>query len=175
MVAPLPVMSTASSPTIREARAADRDVLVGVINRAFDVERFFKKDDRTDAAEVSRLLDAGTFLMAIDDAGVCLGCAYTAERGQVATLGLLSVAPALQGRGVGRALVDAVEARAAGLGYGEIEIWVANLRTELFPFYHRRGYREHGTAPFDHPALTVPCHFVVMRKPLGRTETPDVI
>jgi hypothetical protein len=40
----------------------------------------------------------------------------------------------------------------------------ARRRTELQLFYTRRGYAECGTEPFEHPSLTAPCHFVVLRK-----------
>jgi hypothetical protein len=41
-----------------------------------------------------------------------------------------------------------------------------NLRAELPPLYRRLGYMESGTAPFEDDALTRPCHFVMMSKPV---------
>jgi len=41
------------------------------------------------------------------------------------------------------------------------------LRTELPPFYQRRGYVETGTTPFVEDVPTkIPCHFINMSKPL---------
>ena len=44
---------------LREASTADLDAIVGLINRAFAVERFFKNGDRTDAEMVRQNLKEG--------------------------------------------------------------------------------------------------------------------
>ena len=56
-----------------------------------------------------------------------------------AYFGMLAVAPAAQGRGLGRALIEAAEAHARREGAGAMDIRVVSLRTELFPFYRRFG------------------------------------
>ena len=48
-----------------------------------------------------------------------------------------------------------------------MELEVVNLRTELPPFYTRFGYAPSGTRPFpDKEFAKLPCHFIVMTKPL---------
>jgi hemolysin activation/secretion protein len=48
-----------------------------------------------------------------------------------------------------------------------MEIYIVNLRTELTPFYQRRGYVETGTLPFPPDVQTKePCHFITMSKQL---------
>ncbi len=48
-----------------------------------------------------------------------------------------------------------------------MDILIVNLRTELQPFYRRRGYAETGTLPFPPEVKTKhPCHFITMAKPL---------
>ena len=61
----------------------------------------------------------------------------------------------------GRKAEEIVVDDAAGLA------WIVNLRTELTPFYQRRGYVETGTQPFPSDVQTKqPCHFITMAKPL---------
>ena len=87
--------------------------------------------------------------------------------GTIGYFGLIAVQPAQHGRGVGRTLVEAAEARLLGAGCRAVDIRVVDLRTELPPFYRRLGYVETGTAPFSDPQkATRPCHFILMSKTL---------
>ena len=81
-------------------------------------------------------------------------------------MGMLAVDPALQGRGVGRRMIAAVENRASGAGCSGIDIKIVDRRVELPPLYRALGFRDNGTAPFDDPLLTKPCHFLLMSKEL---------
>jgi hypothetical protein len=48
-----------------------------------------------------------------------------------------------------------------------MDIYIINLRTELPPFYRRRGYVETGTLPLPPEIETSqPCHFITMAKGL---------
>jgi ribosomal protein S18 acetylase RimI-like enzyme len=61
------------------------------------------------------------------------------------------VSPALQGAGVGSALLSAAEERTRALGLAEVEMTVLSVRTELIAYYARRGYLDTGeTAPFPY-------------------------
>ena len=87
---------------------------------------------------------------------------------------MLSVDPARQGQGLGRALVAAAEARCQAAGCHEMEIEVVNLRTELPPFYRRLGYTQKvPVRSLSDERVTQPCHFIVMAKPLARCRTPS--
>ncbi len=57
-----------------------------------------------------------------------------------ALIGLLAVDPAIQGRGLGRLLLDAAEQTAAASGARFAAMWVLPCRAELRAFYARRGY-----------------------------------
>lgn len=57
-------------------------------------------------------------------------------------LALMAVDPAVQGMGVGRALVEAVQDRAAGAG---LDVWAA-ARATAVDFYIRLGFRPRGDA-----------------------------
>lgn len=139
-----------------------------VINSAFKVaEEFFCFEDRITLEEVERLFTTGTFLVAESDR-VLVGCVYVEPKdGDRSYLGLLSVDPSQQQNGLGSLLMIAGEKHCREMGCRFMDIWIVNVRTELTPFYQRRGYVETGTLPFPPEVQTTqPCHFITMAKPL---------
>ena len=131
--------------TVRVATRDDAPALARIISQAFEVERFFKVGDRTNPGEVAGLMRDGEFLVLEDPPGTLAGCVYVKRRRQSRSyFGMLSIDPALQGRGLGRALVDEVESRARAAGCRYMDIQVVNLREGLPPFYRRLGYVETG-------------------------------
>ncbi|MBZ5729421.1 MAG: GNAT family N-acetyltransferase [Acidobacteriia bacterium] len=151
---------------IRRAQPADAEAIAALINLAFQVERFFIDGDRIGLEQVRDLLTTGEFLVE-EEGGALAACVYVELRGERAYLGLLSVGPALQGRGVGSRLVAAAEEHCRGRGCRFLDLQIVNLREELPEFYRRRGYVAAGMAPFPSGVPTkLPCHFVKMSKPL---------
>ena len=151
---------------LRRATVGDVDGLVGVINAAFVVERFFVDRDRTTGDAVRALFAQGRFLVGEDATGRLVACVYTEQRGDHGYFGLLSVAPDCKRQGHGRQLIEAVEAYFREAGCRQVDIRVVNLRTELPPIYRRLGYVETGTEPFEDPRAHQPAHFILMSKPL---------
>jgi len=152
---------------VRDATADDAPAIAGLVNQAFLVERFFVDGDRTNAAEISRLLENGAFLLA-EAGGRLVACVYVELRGDRGYFGMLSVDPSRQGEGLGRRLVEAAEDRCRSRGCRLMEIHVVDLREELRPFYRRLGYVEVGEEPFpDHERAKRPARFIVMTKPLA--------
>lgn len=153
---------------IRVASTSDAPALASLINAAFQVEAFFKIGDRTSTEEVLELMRDGEFLV-LEDAEGLAGCVYlTINKDGRAYFGMLSIDPSRQGRGFGRRLVDAAEARGRERGCRHMDIHIVNLREELPPFYRKFGYVEQGTLPF--PSMeraSRPCHFIVMTKLLA--------
>ena len=146
-----------------EARA-----VTALINEAFIVEAFFKIGDRTNAHEIIQMTGDGEFLVLEDSSGTIAGCVYLTFHGDRAYFGMLSIAPARQGRGLGRRLINEVESRARNRGCLAVDIHIVNLREELPDFYRRLGYVESGTLPFsDADRASRPCHFIVMTKTLA--------
>jgi GNAT superfamily N-acetyltransferase len=151
---------------LRLAVLADAEILVALINRAFQVERFFLDTDRISLAEVLERLGSGIFLV-LEELDVMIACVYLEIRGDGAYLGLLSVDPSVQGQGIGSWIMDGAEEHCRLEGCRHVDLRVVNLREELPRFYHGRGYVETGTSPFpaDQP-VKLPCHFVEMSKAL---------
>jgi GNAT superfamily N-acetyltransferase len=151
---------------IRTAVPADAEALAALISLAYRVEDFFKIGDRTDPDDVRRRMGDGSFLL-LEDAEQLAGAVYVQVHGDTGYFGMLSIEPARQGQGLGSRLIAAAEDHCRNAGCRTMELEVVNLRTELPPFYRRFGYAEAGTRPFsDHEQAKLPCHFIVMSKPL---------
>jgi GNAT superfamily N-acetyltransferase len=154
---------------IRTADGRDANRIARLVNAAFQVEAFFKIGDRTSERDIHDLLKTGAFLVVDGDADdeALAACVYCSIEGTRAYFGMLSVDPARQGTGLGRALIAAAESRARAAGCDRMEIHVVNLREELPPLYRRFGYVESGTLPFsDTERASMPCYFIVMQKTL---------
>ena len=152
---------------MRIAQRGDAEAIARLINAAFIVERVAFDGDRTDTQGVREYMEKGTFLVA-DDATELSGCVYVEIRGDRSYLGLLSVAPARQGTGLGRQLVAAAEEYARKAACRAMELRIISPRAEsLLPFYQHLGYAQTGTAAFPAEVTTkMPCHYILMTKPL---------
>ncbi len=156
------VQHLALSASVRRATAADAAAIAKLVNEAYAVEAFFVDGDRTNAAEIIGMMQTGEFLVL--EHGGDLGGAIYVERGGY--FGMLSVAPALQGHGLGKRLVRIAEALCEAAGAEVMRMRIINLREELGRWYRSLGYREVGTTPYTHRPVKQPCHFIEMARPL---------
>jgi GNAT superfamily N-acetyltransferase len=156
-----------TSPSVRLATTADARALAALVNTAYEVEHFFVAGDRTNPDEVAGLARAGVLLVLDRPGGGLAAAVMVKADGPRGFLAMLSVAPGLQGKGVGRRMVAVAEAWCAARGCAEMNLEVVNLRTELEAWYRSLGYREVGTAPYEHRPALQPCHFVCLAKPLA--------
>jgi GNAT superfamily N-acetyltransferase len=152
--------------SVRSATPADAPALAALVNQAYAIEAFFVDGDRTNAGEIERMIDRGTFVV-LEHKGGLAGAVYV-ERGY---FGMLSVLPALQGHGIGTRLVRIAEAMCESQGCLEVNLRIINLREELGRWYRSLGYQEVGTTPYEHRPVKQPCHFVEMRKSLRPVTT----
>lgn len=151
---------------VREASSADVPEIVSLINRAFAVESFFKRGDRTDPETVRENMNDGKFLL-LYEGDALIGCVYVKISGDRAYLGTLSIDPARQKSGLGRRLMGESEAYARARGCKVLDIRIVNLRTELPPIYRKFGFVETGTEVLkDSENFTRPVHFLRMSKSL---------
>ncbi|SDD26806.1 Acetyltransferase (GNAT) domain-containing protein [Mucilaginibacter pineti] len=81
-----------------------------------------------------------TLLKHTDDDDKITGSVYLEVKDDKLYLGMFSVSPVLQGKGVGRALLVAAEDVASQLGLHTITMTVIRSRKELISWYERRGY-----------------------------------
>lgn len=166
-------IETSPTPAARPATAADIDEIVRITNLAYACEAFCIRGDRTNATDIAAKFESGTFLV-IEDAGDparLLGSVYAMTNGPRGYLGMLTVAPAAQGRGLSRRLVAAVEDFCRRAGCSFLDLTVVNLRTELFAFYAGLGFAACDTVPFPQPDRTrMPLHLVRMTKALVAPE-----
>jgi GNAT superfamily N-acetyltransferase len=106
--------------------------------------------------------------------GALVGCAHLSkDPGGACTLGMLTVDPARQARGIGRILLEHCDGVARAWGCRRMRMTVIASRATLIAYYERRGYARTGaTAPFpEHdPRFGLPkvrgLSFVELAKPL---------
>jgi len=145
----------ASGFTTRAATLADAPALAALINSAYrgesskagwSTEADLLGGQRTDVDWIADMIRSpGNVILVHEEAGVLVGCVHLERTGEECYLGLLTVLPTLQARGVGRQLIAAAEAWA-------VEHWdsrsmhmtVITLREELLAWYQRRGYQRTG-------------------------------
>ena len=158
---------------VSTATEADLHSILSLINAAFQVERFFKNQDRLTAEDLqahfkNRSISAQRRRRAGSPA------AFTSNvMEQCAYFGLLSVDPSRQKAGIGRRLVAAAEEFARETGAHYMDLRIIHLRTELLEIYGKMGYQITGTEPYPderNHMLTQPVHFITMTKELGHRE-----
>ena len=134
---------------------------------------------RTTAAEVAELIGAEEIAVATRR-GRIVGSVRVHDVGADASeLGLLVAAPDQRGTGIGRALLDFVEARSRHRGLRAMQLqllvprgWSHPSKEFLRAWYGRRGYRISRTERFDDayphvaPLLATPCDLEIYEKPL---------
>ncbi|MEO7765544.1 MAG: GNAT family N-acetyltransferase [Ferruginibacter sp.] len=99
------------------------------------------------------------------------GCVNLQQHGNKLYLGMFSVAPQLQGGGIGKQLLKAAEEYAQHIQCNTIYMHVVSVRTELINWYKRHGYTDTGERkPFTEDGLTGKhlqvLEFMVMEKSL---------
>jgi len=76
-----------------------------------------------------------------DETGQITGTVYLEARATKLYVGMFSVSPLLQGKGIGRDLLLAAETYAKRLNCRTLTMTVISIRHELISWYQRRGYK----------------------------------
>jgi GNAT superfamily N-acetyltransferase len=147
--------------TFRPATAADVPALHTLVHGAYRGESarrgWTHEADLLDGNRIDRatlaavVADRSQTVLLAERGDRLVGCVQVTDRGRgLAYLGMLTVDPAVQGGGLGRALIAAAEAEArARFRARKMEMTVIVQRSELIEWYGRRGYRPTGeTRPF---------------------------
>ncbi len=136
-------MNKAVSISVREARESDLEALLTVQKAAFMRYTDFLQPEQLPPLnesidQVRTDLRLKTILVSENGSGISGSIRYSVKAG-VCIIERLSVIPKQQGRGVGRALVKAVEERAAGKAH-KIYLETGLLAHNLLLFYTKLGY-----------------------------------
>ncbi len=145
--------------------------------RGWTTEADLLDGQRTDAVALTDVVASptGMLLVAEADGEIVACCQLERHDDETAYLGMISVRPAMQAGGIGRALVAEAERRAiVELDASRARMTVIRHRSELIAWYERLGYRRTGrTEPFPYgdERFGVPkvddLEFVVLEKPLA--------
>lgn len=115
----------------RQGWTTEADLLDGVRTTEHDIRQRIQKED--------------SFLLLCHAGEQLAGSVHVEKQGMRAHIGMFVIRPDLQGRGIGKQLLEAAE-RAALQDWtvsGYVML-VINFRNELTAFYERRGYRRTG-------------------------------
>ncbi len=126
---------------------------------------------RTDAAAIAELIQRqGTILLKYVEENEILGCVELRNQDSKLYLGMLTVKPHLQGKGIGKELLNAAEAEAKNQQCTSIFMTVISVRKELIDWYLRHGYQltgERKPFAFNDPRFGQPkmkLEFIVLEK-----------
>ena len=168
-------MPTAIRRVPRHATEQDIPEIVRIINTAFRVEDFFVTGDRTNRVDIAaRMADPHVRFLVVDagEPGILAAAVVVDVHDRRGHFAMLSVDPPLQGRGLARVLMTALEDHCREAGCETVEIEVVNLRAELPAFYDMMGYAPTDLAPFpDKGKLRRDAHMVRMTKRLSAPES----
>lgn len=147
----------------RTAEEADTPELVDLVNSAYRGDRSrsgwtteanLLDGQRIDAEGMSELIAApDTTLLLAELEGELVACCELQRSGErAAYFGMLSIAPPMQGAGLGRHVLEHAEDYAARQwGVRRMRMKVIRQREALISWYERRGYQRTGeTSPFPY-------------------------
>ena len=164
------------------AKIEDAPILSNLVNSAYrgdssrqgwTTEADLLDGTRTDAKAIEYLMGRpGTTILKYVDNATILGCVELDRKGDQLYLGMLTVQPDLQGRGIGKELLKAAEIEARRHKCTGILMTVISIRRELIAWYIRHGYIDTGhRKPFEVPDSRwgipkMKLEFVVLEKKL---------
>lgn len=167
----------------RTATIDDAEAMATLVNSAYrgesskagwTTEADILGGQRTDPASLRSLIahPDQVFLLAFEN-GELVGSVNLERFGGRRFLGMLTVKPTAQARGLGRRLIAFAEDCARNEGSRALFMTVISIRTELIAYYERRGYHPTGETkdfPFDNPKFGLPkrrdFHLLVLKKDL---------
>lgn len=176
-------MKNASEFQISEAQSGDAEAINQLVNSAYrgesskqgwTTEADFLAGQRIDPSGILEIIQApdSKLLLAHDSEKNLAGCVHLKKISDLeAYLGMLTVKPTLQGRGLGHILLKASEDWAIKENCKSISMTVIAQRPELIHWYERHAYvktDETSPFPYDNPRFGIPLrqdlYFVVLKK-----------
>lgn len=141
--------------SITKASIVDAAELTALVNSAYRGET--SQQGWTSEAHLldGIRIDEPTFTSYLEDSGIIIlkhyntdgvitACVYLEKRDNKLYLGMLTVSPPEQGKGIGKKLLTAAEHYARLLHCNAIQITVITTRAALIAWYERLGYKKTG-------------------------------
>ena len=126
---------------------------------------------RTDVDSLEEMISRSSaiILQSFTEHNLLQGCVYLEKRQNKMYLGMLTVSPMLQAKGIGKQLLIEAEKYAQSQECSLIEMTVISVRTELIEWYKKHGYKDTGEKrPFPNDIKfgipKQPLEFIVMQK-----------
>lgn len=155
--------------------------LVALINSAYRGEGskkgwtteadLIKGELRTDEVALLELMkaDDAVFLKYFNEQSEINGCVFIQKKSEGMYLGMLSVSPTRQAKGIGKKLMNEAQIHARQMGCDRIFMRVISLRHELIRWYEKQGYyKTYQTEPFPRDTRfgtpRQPLEFMIMEK-----------
>jgi GNAT superfamily N-acetyltransferase len=136
------------------ATQADIPEMIRLINSAYRATEGVKgwtyeghliDGPRTDREHIEELLSSkDSVILLCTDADQLIGSVHLEKQGDLIYLGMLSVDPLVQNKGVGKFILNAAREYALDKGCSEIKITVISVRHELIAWYERCGFEKTG-------------------------------
>lgn len=158
-----------SDPHIHVAKAEEAAVIAALVNSGYRGEssrQGWTTEDgllggtRINEQGVKDVINRpGTAVLVYKEQQEIQACVELDVRAGKIYLGMLTVRPALQNRGLGKVMLNAGEEYARHVGCTAVTMVVIDERAELISWYARRGYHPTGNyRPFDNtdPVFGVP-------------------
>ena len=167
---------------ITKATEQDIPVLVKLINSAYRGESSKKgwtteadllEGERTNIPGLTQMLNKknAVILRYCDEDNTLRGCVYLEKKDSKMYLGMLTVSPTEQAKGIGKKLLSASEEYARKHDCSAVQMKVISVRDELISWYERHGYYKVGEkipfvadTPFQLPKQVL--EFLVLEKDL---------
>lgn len=154
---------------VRLAERRDAEGLVSLVNSAYrgdDAKKGWTTEadllggQRVDVEGMKLLLSApDSVVFLAEDSDSFIGCVEVKSTEKGCYIGMLTVDPTLQNKGVGKVLLQHAEEYAARNGSPRAFMTVIGVREELIAWYERRGYRRTGAQqdfPTHDPRFGIP-------------------
>ncbi|MGZ3770902.1 MAG: GNAT family N-acetyltransferase [Bdellovibrio sp.] len=159
------------------------DSIVKLVNYAYrgepakqgwTTEAYILEGQRVDPNGIKEIINKEDSVILIaenDDNGDLLGCVHLEKQNNKCYLGMLTVDPHLQKKGIGKMLLEESEALAQFWDCTSIFMTVISVRKELIAWYEKHGYRltrEKKPFPYGDERFGIPkvegLEFVVIEK-----------
>ena len=109
-----------------------------------------------------------------ENSGAIEGCVHLEKQEEKCYLGMLTVKPTLQGKGLGKMMLEEAEAFAEFWDCKKVYMTVIGQRTELIAWYEDKGYKNTGERkpfPYNDERFGVPkvqdLYFVILEKKIS--------